>query len=311
MLKNNQKGMVFNIQKYSVHDGPGIRTVVFLTGCPLRCKWCSNPESQILKPQLAYNRNKCLTFDQCIRCTEVCTAGAIGEDSENKARVDWDICSNCLLCADVCPSKAFSVYGEEKTVTEVVNTVEQDGAFYTRSGGGLTLSGGEPMHQPGFAIAILKEARRRRIHTALETCGYCATKDLINAGEYLNYMLYDLKVMDPEVHKTVTGVSNQRIIDNLKAVRDAWPQLPILVRTPVIPGVNDNLEAIRAILDFLTDFDNISYEMLPYHRLGTPKYEYIGSPYPMEEDIKLDDAVMVELTAMLKKDYSHLISSNK
>lgn len=308
MLKDNQTGIVFNIQKYSLHDGPGIRTVVFLSGCPLHCRWCSNPESRSVKPQLAFNRNKCLGFDQCIRCIEVCTAGAIREDSENKARISWDICTNCLLCADVCPPKALRVYGEEKTITDVINAVEQDSTFYRRSDGGLTLSGGEPMHQPQFAIALLKEARHRRIHTAMETCGYCATEDIMTACEYVNILLFDLKVMDPKLHEAVTGVSNQRILKNLKTVRDALPELPILVRTPVIPGVNDNLGSIQAIVDFINDFKNVSYEMLPYHRMGTPKYEYIGSTYPMG-DAKLDDAVMEDLKSLLSEKYNHLIPS--
>jgi pyruvate formate lyase activating enzyme len=274
----------------------------------LHCQWCSNPESQQLEPTLAYNRNKCLKFDQCIRCLEVCTAGAIGEDSENKAEISWDTCTECYLCADVCPNKALRVYGEEKTVAEVLNTVEQDNTFYSRSGGGMTLSGGEPMHQSQFAIAILKEARRRRIHTAMETCGHCATEDLMAACEYLKFLLFDLKVMDPKVHKAVTGVSNQLILKNLKKVRSGWPELPIRVRTPVIPGVNDSREAIREILDFIADFEKVSYEMLPYHRLGTPKYEYIGSNYPMGEE-KLDEAVMEDLKNMLDNAYGFLIPS--
>lgn len=300
-----QTGIVFNIQKYSVHDGPGIRTVVFLNGCPLRCQWCSNPESQHKTPQLAYNRSKCLTFDQCIRCLEVCSAGAILKDAENRAMINRETCTNCLLCADVCPTQALKVYGETKSVDDVVTAVEQDGAFYSRSGGGMTLSGGEPMHQPEFAIAILKEARRRRINTAMETCGFCDTEDLLTAGEYLDNLLFDIKVINPEVHKTVTGVSNQRILNNLKAVRNAWPQLPILVRTPVIPGVNDSPEAIRAILDFITGFDNTSYEMLPYHRMGAPKYTYLGRSYPMGE-VKLDEAVMQSLMDIFKGEYAHL-----
>lgn len=309
-VKKDPKGIVFNIQRYSVHDGPGIRTVVFLSGCPLSCRWCSNPESQLIHPQLAYNRNKCLTFDQCNRCMEVCTAGAIQTDEENRARINRGTCTKCMLCAEVCPSVALKVYGEEKTVAEVITAVERDGAFYSRSGGGLTLSGGEPMHQTQFAIAILKEARRRRIHTAMETCGFCDTEDLIAAGKYLNFLLFDIKVMDPQIHKMVTGVSNQLILNNFKAVRDAWPELPILVRTPVIPDVNDSREAIRAILDFITDFDKISYEMLPYHRLGTPKYEYIGNTYQLGK-AKLDESVMAELMAMLNDEYGHLIPVNK
>jgi pyruvate formate lyase activating enzyme len=237
---------------------------------------------------------------------EVCTAGAIGESSENKAQISWDICAGCFLCVDVCPPKALRVYGDETTVADVLNTVEQDAAFYSRSGGGLTLSGGEPMHQPEFAIAILREARRRRIHTAMETSGHCATEDLVAAAEYLNFLLYDFKVMDPVLHKQVVGVSNERILENFKAVRDAWPQLPIRVRTPIIPGINDSRRAIRDILEFITDFDNVSYEMLPYHRLGSPKYEYMGRTYPMGE-AKLDDEVMAKLSAMIRKEYSHLI----
>ena len=302
-------GIVFNIQNYSVHDGPGIRTVVFLSGCPLRCQWCSNPESQRMAPQLAYNRRKCLTFDHCNRCLEVCTAQAIQEDEEQRAKIDRDICTNCLLCVDVCPSQALKVYGEEKNVDEVIKAVEKDGAFYSRSGGGLTLSGGEPMHQPRFAIALLQEAKRRRINTAMETCGYCSTEDLVEAGQYLNTLLFDLKVMDDDRHKSVTGVSNQRILKNLEEVRKAWPELYILVRTPIIPGVNDTPAAIRSILEFITDMPNVGYEMLPYHRLGTPKYEYLGGSYLLG-DVKLDDAVMPALEALMDEDFSHLRPEN-
>jgi pyruvate formate lyase activating enzyme len=305
-----QTGIVFNIQKYSVHDGPGIRTVVFLTGCPLHCQWCSNPESQRKTPQLAYNPGKCLTFDQCIRCLEVCSAGAIQKGADNRAVIDRETCTNCLLCADVCPPRALKVYGETKSVDEVVNAVEQDGIFYSRSGGGMTLSGGEPMHQPQFAIAILKEARRRRINTAMETCGFCDTDEFIAAGEYLNNLLFDIKVMDPERHKVVTGVSNALILKNLKAIREAWPQLPILVRTPIIPGVNDSPETIRQILALITDMPNVEYEMLPYHRLGTPKYEYLGYPYPLG-DVTLDEKVITILETQLKEQFPHLCPQNK
>ncbi len=305
LSRDKLTGIVFNIQKYSVHDGPGIRTVVFLSGCPLRCQWCSNPESQRPVPQLAYNRRKCLTFDHCIRCMEVCPVDAISKDDENRAFIDWDLCTNCLLCADICPPQALMVYGEEKSVDEVIDKVEQDSIFYSRSGGGLTLSGGEPMHQSKFAIALLKEAKHRRINTAMETCGYCGTEDLIAAGEYLNNLLFDLKVMDDDRHKTVTGVSNKRILSNLKAVRKAWPNLPILVRTPIVPGVNDQPDDIRAILEFITDMPFVTYEMLPYHRLGTPKYEYLGGTYSLG-DVKLDDAVMPALEALLNEQYPHL-----
>lgn len=258
-----QTGIVFNIQHYSVHDGPGIRTVVFLTGCPLRCSWCSNPESQKTGPQLAYNPSKCLTFDHCIRCMEVCSAGAIQKGDDNRAKIDFETCTNCLLCADICPPTAIRVYGEEKTVKEVIDSVENDSIFYSRSGGGLTLSGGEPLHQPEFALALIREARKRRINTAIETCGHCKTEHLLAAGEHLNHALYDIKTMDPEVHKAGTGVSNERILKNFNALREARPDLPIRVRTPIVPGFNDSESAIRAILEFIKDVPNVSYEMLP------------------------------------------------
>ncbi len=305
MPQNNQKGLIFNIQKYSVHDGPGIRTVVFFSGCPLRCKWCSNPESQSGRPQLFYNRNKCITLDECRRCVEVCPESAIGAAEDRRAHIDRAACSGCLLCAEACPAQALQVYGEEKTVARVLERVEQDGVFYSRSGGGLTLSGGEPMQQPAFAVALLREARRRRINTAMETSGFCAAEDLLSACEHLDFLLYDIKVMDPDVHREATGVSNDRILRNLEQVRRARPQLPILVRTPVIPGVNDSPGAIRAILDFIGGFENLHYEMLSYHRMGSPKYACIGKDYPMG-DVELGDDVMPALRELLENEYGHL-----
>ena len=310
MAKDIEKGIIFNIQKYSVHDGPGIRTVVFFSGCPLRCKWCSNPESQQGRPQLFYNRNKCISLDKCRRCVDVCPQDAITAGGDRKADIDRGICNGCLLCADACPAKALEVYGEEKTVAQVLERVEQDGVFYSRSGGGLTLSGGEPMQQPAFALALLAEARRRRINTAMETSGFCAPEDLLAACGHLNFLLYDIKVMDPEVHRAATGVSNGRILRNLETVRAACPRLPILVRTPVIPGVNDSPGAIRVILEFIGGFENVHYEMLPYHRMGSPKYACIGRTYPME-DVELDGDVMRELEALLEKEYGHLRFSGR
>ncbi len=300
-----QTGTVFNIQKYSVHDGPGIRTVVFLKGCPLRCLWCSNPESQHPQPELAYNRQKCLTLDACVRCVEVCAPGAIKRDDDNRVRVDRNICDRCMACADVCPSEAFIVYGKTMSVDKVVSTVEEDGIFYSRSGGGLTLSGGEPMMQPEFALALLREARKRRINTAMETCGYCAPDDLKAACGFLNTLMYDLKVIDPEKHRQVTGQSNKLILENLEMVAAEFPGLPIRVRTPIIPGINDSPEEVRRIMDFIRDMPNVKYEMLHYHRLGKPKYEYLGHTFPMG-DRTLTDKAMIELNQVLHSEYAHL-----
>jgi pyruvate formate lyase activating enzyme len=300
-------GAVFNIQKYSVHDGPGIRTVVFLKGCPLRCRWCSNPESQAPQPQLAYNPNKCLTLEHCVRCLEVCTAGAIKRGEDNRAQIDRETCSECLLCIKACPPLALNVYGETMTVDQVLRKVEEDSAFYSRSGGGMTLSGGEPLHQTQFTIDLLKEARRRRINTAMETCGFCRWEDLQTAASYLQTLLYDIKIMDAEKHKAFTGVSNELILDNLKQVREAFPKLPIWVRTPIVPGFNDSLEDVRAILQHIQGLPNVRFEALDYHRMGKPKYEYLGLEFPMG-DQKLDEEKIRQIHKMIRSDFPDLRS---
>lgn len=298
-------GSVFNIQKYSVHDGPGIRTVVFLKGCPLRCRWCSNPESQKPQPQLAYNRNKCLTLENCVRCLEVCTAGALRRGEDGKVDVARDTCTECLLCAKACPSIALNVYGETMTVEQIMSKVEEDSAFYSRSGGGLTLGGGEPLHQPEFALALLKEARRRRINTAMETCGFCRYEDLRTAAENLNTMLFDIKSMDPEKHKTFTGVSNELILDNFRRLREDLPELPIWVRTPIVPGFNDTVAEVRAILAHIRSLPNVCFEALDYHRMGKPKYEYLGLEFPMA-DAKLQDERIKEIRTFIRSEFPDL-----
>jgi len=304
-MKNS--GIVFNIQKYSVHDGPGIRTVVFLKGSPLRCRWCSNPESQKAPPQLVYNRNKCLTLEHCVRCLEVCTAGAIKSGEGGRIEVDREVCTECLLCTKACPSLALNVYGETMTVEQVIGKVEEDSAFYSRSGGGLTISGGEPMHQAEFAVAILKEAKRRRINTAMETCGFCNWEALENACGLLDTLLYDVKSMDPEKHQIFTGVSNELVLENLKKAREAFPDLPVWVRTPIVPDFNDSAEDIRPILEHIQAMPRTYFEALDYHRMGKPKYEYLGLEFPMG-DQKLDEEKIRRIHKMIRTEFPHLRS---
>jgi pyruvate formate lyase activating enzyme len=304
-MKNS--GIVFNIQKYSVHDGPGIRTVVFLKGCPLRCRWCSNPESQKPKPQLVYNRNKCLTLEHCVRCLEVCTAGAIKSGEGGRVEIDREVCTECLLCTKACPSLALNVYGESMTVEQVIGKVEEDSVFYSRSGGGLTIGGGEPMHQAEFAVAILKEAKRRRINTAMETCGFCSWEALESACELLDTLLYDVKSMDPEKHRVFTGVSNELVLENLERVREAFPGLPVWVRTPIVPGFNDDPEEIRRVLEHIQGMPNTWFEALDYHRMGKPKYEYLGLDFPMG-DRKLDEEKIRRIRQMVRSEFPHLRS---
>ena len=291
-LDDKQQGMVFNIQKYSVHDGPGIRTIVFLKGCPLSCRWCSNPESQKSCAELACNPGRCIGISKCGHCLPVCPHGSIVCGADDKPRVERSRCNGCAMpCADVCPAQGLLVYGKKRDVADVLRVVEQDMAFYARSGGGLTLSGGEPLLQGGFAVALLREARARRIKTAVETCGMASAATVREAAPHLSYVLYDIKHMDSAVHEARTGQPNARILENFRILAEEFPDLPILARTPVIPGFNDTTEAIAAIARFIKPYGRVNYELLPYHRLGTQKYHFLGREVPMGE-VSLDKAVM-------------------
>jgi pyruvate formate lyase activating enzyme len=275
--------MVFNIQRYSLHDGPGIRTLVFLKGCPLHCPWCSNPESQRFGPEMAYNQSKCIGPQECGLCLRECPSGATRESPADVLCCDRSRCRECFGCARVCPAQARNVFGKRLSVNEVIDAVEGDGLFYGRSGGGMTISGGEPLAQPEFTSALLREARRRRINTSLETCGYAGWDDLREACGHLDSILYDIKSLDPGKHQAHTGVSNERILDNFLKMAQAFPGLAKHVRTPLIPGFNDTPAEILAIVDFISKIPAISYELLAYHRLGQPKYGYLGREYGLAE----------------------------
>ncbi|HWR42009.1 (2S)-3-sulfopropanediol dehydratase activating enzyme [Sporomusa sp.] len=295
---NEKSGYVFNIQRYSLHDGLGIRTVVFLKGCPLQCRWCSNPESQKFTPELAYNKSKCIGYEACSRCQKVCTYGAVGQSQDGTIELSWDNCQHCFQCVDQCPSKALHTFGRQMNVADIVKVVEADSAFYMRSGGGLTISGGEPLMQADFVIDILKEAKKRRIDATIETCGYALWDDLRRVGDYLKTIIFDIKSMNSDKHKEFTGVNNDSILANLTALRITFPQLHILVRTPVIPGFNDSEADIGAILNYIEGWPNISYELLPYHRLGQQKYKYLGRDYSMEA-AQLNEEKMKMLNAYI------------
>ena len=290
-----KKGIVFNIQKFSVHDGPGIRTMIFLKGCSLRCAWCSNPESQWVTPQLAYNPNKCLTAWACERCRDICPHQALSVGDDGIMVWDASTCDQCLMCAEACPSHALNVYGYEITVDDALRRVEEDEAFYSRSGGGVTLSGGEPLFQEEFSLTLLREAHKRHIDTCIETCGNVPWEVLKQAGRYLNSVYYDIKSMNKKEHFKHVGASNELIINNFAKLKRTYPQLLIRVRTPVIPGFNDSAEAIADIVDFIRDMPNIEYELLAYHRMGSPKYGYLGRDYPLEGTDNLPKKKLDEL----------------
>ncbi len=292
-------GYVFNIQRYSVHDGPGIRTIVFLKGCPLACRWCSNPESQKGAPELAYNANKCIGADECGLCRQACPQQSFTAGADGKMALDRQRCAACFRCADVCPAKALHVFGKLMTIDEVLKTVEADGVFYARSGGGLTLSGGEPLSQSVFTVGILKEAKRRRLNTAIETCGLADWEAMSEAAQYLNAIIFDVKCMSADKHERFTGVTNEQILANLTRLCQAYPALPKLVRTPVIPGFNDTEEDIVAIAAFLAGKPAVEYELLGYHRMGQPKYHYLERDYPLG-DVKLGEDKLKALRQVAK-----------
>jgi pyruvate formate lyase activating enzyme len=274
-------GIVFNLQRFSLHDGPGIRTVVFLKGCPLACRWCSNPESQAAHPELAFHREACLGAAACGRCLAACAPAALRAAGGGRIVLDRKRCTGCMACAAACPPQALRVYGEAMTAAACLDIVEQDAPFYARSGGGITLSGGEPLHQAPFALALLEEARRRRIHRVMETCGEGRFEDLAAACGLLDGLIYDVKLMDAARHRRVTGRSNARILDNLGRIRAAFPRLPLCVRTPLVPGVNDRAAEIRPILEHVRRIPGASFELLDYHRLGRPKYVDLGRRPPL------------------------------
>lgn len=294
-------GCVFNIQKFSVHDGPGIRTIVFLKGCGMRCRWCSNPESQATFPEKAYNENRCLGLDECVRCVEVCMPNAISRAPSGKICIDRARCRECVQpCVDACPAQSIIMYGQERSVEDVLHIVEQDSIFYARSEGGMTLSGGEPLLQREFMLALLREAKRRRINTSMETCGFAPWENLRDACMSLDSILFDIKTLDPAAHEEHTGVPLEPVLRNFKRMMTECPPLRVHVRTPVVPGFNDSVAAVLPIAELVAQYPNVDFEMLPYHRLGTQKYTFLGREYPMG-DIALAEGVMDELYAAVRK----------
>jgi pyruvate formate lyase activating enzyme len=285
MTTSAAKGIVLNIQHFSTNDGPGMRTTVFLKGCSLRCKWCCNPESIHFKPELAYDLNKCIGEKECGLCLKECPESALYIlPSDGKVRVNWDLCTNCAKCITACPPEALHMFGREMAVDEVLGEVEQDGQFYSESGGGLTLSGGECLLQPDFAAALLAGAHERGFTTAIETAGNVPWAFMEKVLPHVDTVLHDHKLTDPERHKKWTGVDNSRILANFKKAYETFPDKTFIARTPLMPGVNDDEEHIRSVLAFIRPHKNVvNYELLPYHRFGENKYTFLGRVYELAD----------------------------
>jgi pyruvate formate lyase activating enzyme len=276
------RGLIFNIQRYSIHDGPGIRTTVFMKGCPLRCIWCANPEGQVLKPEIFLNPEKCTG---CGKCVQECPQEAI-EIREGKSHSDRQSCIGCGKCAEVCPNQARNLMGTWASAKEVFQEIKRDSIFYENSGGGVTLTGGDPLAQPEFAIGLLGLCKGVYIHTALETCGYTEWGIFEEVLKFVDLLLYDFKQMDPVKHKRYTGVSNHLILDNARRASHELT-IPMWARIPVIPGYNDSVENIEATARFIAEElgDNLKrVNLLPYHRLGETKFERLELNYSVSSN---------------------------
>ena len=251
--------MIFDIERNSYVDGPGIRTTVFLKGCPLSCVWCHNPESQSFKKQMMFFKGKCIG---CGKCREVCP---------NNLK-SCDFCGKCEL---YCPADARKICGKEYTIDEVLKEIVKDKPFYENSGGGVTLSGGEPLAQYDFSLELLKKAKENGIHTAIETCGYAEKSKILEIAKYVDLFLFDCKETDQELHKEYTGFDNKIILENLKALSDAGSK--IILRCPIIPGFNDRAEHFKGISETAENFIGIEHiEIEPFHPLGESKYSALG-----------------------------------
>lgn len=280
---SSQSGVVFDIERFSVHDGPGIRTVVFLKGCALRCEWCANPESQDPRPQLGFFSEQCLGCNQCV---SVCPQGDCFAQTGLPA---FDKCIRCFKCRDLCLPEARVVYGQTLSVDEVMKKVRADKPFYASSGGGVTLSGGEAALQPDFAAAILKTCREEGIHTALESCGFVVPAAFERVVRHVDCLLFDLKCMDDAVHRRYTGGSNRQILENARLARRIVPEM--IIRIPLIPGVNDSADNIRQTAAFIrSDLPGTTQiDLLPYHSMGKSKCLRIGKAYPFEPKGEITD----------------------
>ncbi len=269
-------GTIFDIQRFAVHDGPGIRTLVFLKGCPLRCLWCANPESVNPQPELGFIKANC---DGCGKCLAACPQQAISLDDESRPAIARERCNNCGQCSMDCSPHALIVYGREQSAEEVFNEVKRDNVFYRSSGGGVTVSGGEPLQQASFVKSLFSICREAGIPTALETCGFAPASILKEVLKLTDYVLFDLKCMDAEAHARLTGRSNAMILENARVV--AGSGVAFRFRMPFVPGLNDNPENLGQIGLLIKDLDTDKpeIELMPYHRMGLTKYDALGKDY--------------------------------
>lgn len=279
----SEKGKIFNIQRFSTEDGPGIRTTIFLKGCAMNCLWCANPESKSAATQLAYRETLC---KRCGKCITACSFGAISlvQNNTGKAalKINRDKCNICGGCVYACTAGAMHLYGRTVGSDEVLDIILKDKGYYTKSGGGVTASGGEALLQPDFVAEVFRQCQRMGIHTTLDTCGFFDPFAWDKVKEYVNLVLYDIKLMDEEKHKYYTGVDNDIILQNARTISES--DVPMFIRIPLIPGVNDSKENLEQTADFVYRLDKtLHIDLLPYHNYGENKYKSLDERYTMSD----------------------------
>jgi pyruvate formate lyase activating enzyme len=292
-------GVVFDIKRFALDDGPGIRTTVFLKGCPLHCWWCHNPEGQSPAPELMYRKNLC---SSCGECEKTCLQRALSF-KEKQLRIDRSKCNLCEACVQACPSGALTIVGKRMNVDDVIEELAKDSAFYDQSKGGITISGGEPLMQLGFLESILAACKKKHIHTAVDTSGYSSLSALKRIRNKTDLFLYDLKIMDNEKHRRFVGASNKCILENFRMLAEAGSRL--LVRFPMIPSINDDELNITRTADFITSCGINNLCLLPYHRSGIEKYRSLGRKYRLEQTESPSDR---RINAVKKRFETHGVS---
>lgn len=283
-----KKGTIFNIQRYTINDGPGIRTEVFLKGCPFSCKWCSNPESQQLAKEPGVYASKCISADKCSLCIKVCEQQAIMIGGDKVVGIDRNRCIGCMKCADACPAEAIKPWGKDMSVEDVMKVIEKDRKFYERSGGGVTISGGDPLVQKEFAIELLKACKEAGIHTCVESTFFGDSQNVRDLIEFADLVISDIKHMDNEIHKRYTGMGCEQIHENLRMIAEEGHDM--ILRIPVIPGVNDDMDNICKTADYIEKYIGKSLvvlQLLSFMRMGEEKCISLGRTYEMK-DLEFD-----------------------
>lgn len=296
MKKNELKGLVFNIQKFSIHDGVGIRTLVFFKGCPLKCLWCSNPESQSFSQEVMFIRDKCIA---CGECYDSCRSNCTSKDS---FQIDRDKCIGCGDCAAACFANAKKLIGEWMTVDEILQKIEKDRVFYRNSNGGVTVGGGEPLAQIEFVTDLLQACKKAHLHTSIETCGFSPWEKCRTAFEFVDQIHYDIKHMDEEKHRQLTGVGNKLILENARRITEM--DKDIIFRIPLVPGCNDEKENIVETGKFISELTalnpKVKTEILLYHSMGVNKYRGLDKDYPLGDLLKADSHIKDSYDELLR-----------